>query len=496
VNLREMPPKLSKSTFIRGSQCKKSLYLNWHHPELKDKTSEMQMAIFSQGHEVGRLAQQLFPGGTNAGIYVPENYQKSIDLTTLLIKDGVKVIYEAGFSINGLHCFVDILVHGDDGWKAYEVKSSTQVKPVTLLDAAFQYHVMTLCGLKLADISLVVLNTSYERAGDIDISKLFKIEPVLKQALKLQDRIKQEIGDFLDVLAQPDAPAIDIGPQCSDPYDCDFRGHCWQHVPDYSIFNISRLSGEKKWELYNMGILKFEDIPADFKLNDSQWQQVIAELKGETHIDKAVIKRFLGSLVYPLYFLDFESFQPAIPLFDHSRSYQQVVFQYSLHWLESETSELKHTAFLAENDGSDPRPPFIKQLIADIGTTGDILVFNRSFEAGRLNEIATNFPNFQFPISNIVSRIKDLMVLFQQRQYYVPEMKGSYSIKQVLPALVPGFNYDNLAIGDGGSASHAFMSLISEKNEEKIQMTRKNLLEYCRQDTLAMVEILKVMMSA
>ncbi len=455
----------------------------------------MQLAIFSQGHEVGRLARQLFPGGIDAGIFVPDNYQKSIEMTSRLIHHGAKVIYEAGFSNNGLHCFVDILVHDDDGWKAYEVKSSTGVKPVNLLDTAFQFHVMKLCGLQITDISLVVLNTSYKRSGPLEINKLFKTESVLKQVLKLQAQVKENIDDFMQVLNEKSVPETDIGPHCSDPYDCDFRSHCWKHVPEYSIFNISRLSGEKKWELYKMGILKFGDIPPDFKLNNSQWQQVLAELKGETHIDKTAISHFVNSLSYPLHFLDFESFQPAIPLFDNSRPYQQIVFQFSLHTIASKGAPPEHRSFLANNDGNDPRIPFIHQLIEDIGLNGDILVFNRAFESSRLNEIAASFPNFQFPVSNIVSRMKDLMVIFQQRQYYVPEMKGSYSIKQVLPAMVPGFNYENLAIGDGGAASHAFSSLVSEKDKIKVQSVRKNLLEYCRQDTMAMVEILNVLQS-
>ncbi len=455
----------------------------------------MQQAIFSQGHDVGKLAQQLFPGGVDAGIYVPDQYQKSIELTSKLIREGESVIYEAGFSQNGLHCFVDILVKDKEGWKAYEVKSSTQVKNVNLLDAAFQYYVMSLCGIKLADISLVVLNTSYTRKGDIDIRQLFRTETVFEKVLKLQESVKQDIEDFFTVLNAENYPDTGIGPHCTDPYDCDFREYCWKHVPDYSVFNISKLSGEKKWELYNMGVLNFRDIPPDFKLNPGQWQQVFAELNKEKHINRTAIRKFVDTLNFPLFFLDFESFQPAVPLFDNSRPYQQIVFQYSLHRLENEKSSPQHFEFLAANDGSDPRLPFIENLIEDIGKEGDILVFNRAFEVGRLNEIASNFPNFQFQISNIVSRIKDLMVVFQQRQYYVPEMKGSYSIKQVLPALVPGFTYDDLAIGDGGSASHAFMSLISEKDEKKIRATRTNLLEYCRQDTLAMVEILKVISS-
>jgi hypothetical protein len=455
----------------------------------------MQLAIFSQGTDVGKLAQQLFPGGVDAGIYVPANYAKSIEMTSRLISEGATVIYEAGFSINGMHCFVDILVKDADGWKAYEVKSSTQVKPVNLLDAAFQYHVMTLCGLQLSDISLVVLNTAYERNGELDISQLFRVESVYQRVLLLQDRVKNDAEDFSLTLKSPEVPVIDIGPYCSDPYDCDFHGHCWHHIPNYSIFNISRLAGNKKWDLYKMGILRFEDIPADFKLNISQWQQVISELKGETHIDRNAIHKFISKLNYPLYFLDFESFQPAAPLFDGSRSYQQIVFQYSMHIKEDEHSEIRHTSFLAESDGTDPRLPFIKKLIEDIGDNGDIIVFNQSFESGRLNELAASFPEFAGPVAMINSRIKDLMLIFQHRYYYVPEMKGSYSIKQVLPALVPGYNYDGLAIGDGGSASLAFMSLYSEKDLQKIGSVRENLLEYCKQDTMAMVEILKVLMS-
>ena len=487
-----MNPTLSKSTFLRGSQCKKSLYLHWHHPELKDKITAMQQAIFSQGTDVGKFAQHLFPGGVDAGIYVPDNYQKSIELTSQLIRDGVPVIYEAGFSFNNLHCFIDILVKDADGWKACEVKSSTQVKPVNLLDAAFQYFVMTACGLELADISLVTLNTAYERIGELDINQLFKIESVYQQVLKRQDKVRQDIGDFFSTLNAQEVPIIDIGPHCTDPYDCDFRGYCWQHVPDYSIFNISRLNGDKKWELYRAGIVRFEDIPPDFKLNDSQWQQVKAELKGDSHIDYTAINTFLDGLAYPLYFLDFESFQPAVPLFDHSRPYQQIVFQYSLHTMESRTSGVTHTSFLAENDGTDPRIPFINRLVSDIGNSGDIIVFNKSFESSRLSELATSFPEYKEQVGMINSRMKDLMVIFQQRQYYAPEMKGSYSIKQVLPAIA-GFSYENMPIGDGGSASMAFTSLFTEPDPEKIKTTRENLLEYCKLDTMAMVEILKVL---
>jgi hypothetical protein len=161
--------------------------------------------------------------------------------------------------------------------------------------------------------------------------------------------------------------------------------------------------------------------------------------------------------------------------------------------MESRTSGVRHTSFLAENDGTDPRIPFINRLVNDIGNSGDIIVFNKSFESSRLSELVTSFPEYKAQVGMINSRMKDIMVIFQQRQYYVPQMKGSYSIKQVLPAMVPGFSYENMPIGDGGSASMAFTSLFTEPNPEKIKTTRENLLEYCKLDTMAMVEILKVL---
>jgi len=471
----------------------KSLYLHWHNPELRDVISPLQQAIFNQGTEVGLIAQHLFPGGVNSGINLPDDYLKCIEMTSNYIEKDVDVIYEAGFMAGNLLCFVDILVKDGQEWSAFEVKSSTNLKPVNILDAAFQYYVLKKAGLNVKEISIVLLNPAYEREGEIIVNRLFKFENITRQVIKLQRRIMEYSEHFLTHLNSSAMPDIDIGPHCFDPYDCDFHGFCWKHVPEYSVFDISRLSGEKKWDLYRKGILKFEDIPPDYSLNQHQWQQVKAELDQVKHINKDAIEQFVNNLQYPLYFLDFESFQPAIPLFDHSRPFQQIVFQFSLHILVSPGSELKHGFFLADQDGCDPRGPFIENLIRDIGEEGDIIVFNRSFEASRLKEIATRYPEYDLAVKKILNRIKDMMVLFQNRHYYVPEMRGSYSIKQVLPAMVPGFGYENLAITDGGAASYAFRSLLKESDAAIIERTRKNLLEYCKLDTLAMVEILRAL---
>lgn len=210
---------------------------------------------------------------------------------------------------------------------------------------------------------------------------------------------------------------------------------------------------------------------------------------GETIIDSAAIEEFLNTFDYPLYFMDFESFQPAVPMFDNSRPYQQLPFQYSLHFQKSKTSKLEHKEFLAET-GTDPRIPFIERLIEDTKSDGKIIVYNKAFELMILNAIAVDFPQYIKDINDITDRIIDLMVPFQKKWYYSPEMQGSYSIKKVLPALVPELNYEGLEVADGGTASLAYESLFVETDIVKIEQTRKNLLEYCKLDTLAMVEIL------
>ncbi|MBI9037607.1 MAG: DUF2779 domain-containing protein [Bacteroidales bacterium] len=459
---------------------------------MQDPISESQQAIFDCGQNVGELAQQLFPGGVMAAFDLPEGFMKSIHKTRELIEQGNSIIYEAGLMHENTHCFVDILVKKNGKWFIYEVKSSTGIKDVYIYDAAFQYYVLSNLGLEIEDISIVYINNQYIRQGNIDINQLFNIESVFDRIIEIQATVKNLLSNQVEALQKPDAPNIDIGKHCSDPYDCNFKGHCWKDVPDYSVFNISRLRAEKKFDLYNDGILNTTDVPDEYPLNTNQLLQVHADKTGEAIINKPAIREFVNKLNYPLYFLDFETFNPAVPLYDYSKPYQQIVFQYSLHLLDKPGGQLQHKEFLAGTKG-DPRIPMIEQLIKEIGRHGDIVVYNRGFETARLNEIEASFPKYQTAIENMISRIVDLMIPFQQKLYYTPEMKGSYSIKKVLPALVPAFTYDDLEINNGGNASLAFANMLNETDQQQINKTRKNLLEYCKLDTLAMVEILRVL---
>ena len=302
-------------------------------------------------------------------------------------------------------------------------------------------------------------------------------------------KVKAHIKQMKLMLGNSSIPDIKIGNYCNDPYACSFTGHCWQNVPDYSIFNISRLSADKKFELYEQGILNVSDVPNDFPLSENQQLQVISEKTGETTINKHEIRTFVNTLQYPLYYLDFETFQSGIPMFNQSKPFQQIPFQYSLHIQKEPNGELIHKEFLAEANDTDPRIPFIEKLLNDIARVGDIIVYNKGFETARLNEIGNDFPKYKSPTDALVNRVVDLMTPFSQKHYYTQSMNGSYSIKKVLPALVPELSYKDLNIAQGGDASLAFENLYNKTNQNNINQVRKDLLEYCKLDTLAMVEI-------
>ena len=482
---------LSKSTFIRGLKCHKSLYLNKHQKQLRDQLSEMQLAIFEQGNKVGELAQNLFPGGIDCTSKSYFDFSEAITKTNDLIKNGQKVIYEAAFQYNGILAILDILVKDEEGWKAYEVKSSTSVSTTHVMDATLQSYVIQNSGLELVDVSIVYINNQYKRKGDLNIKELFSTSSIHEKVLEKMTTIPSKIIELKKVLNKSETPNVDIGPHCTSPYNCDFIGHCWKHIPDYSIFDISNLNQEKKFELYNNGIVDFKDIPNDFQLSKNQKTQIQCELDDKTIMDQTKLSTFINDLKYPLYYLDFETFSTAVPLFDNTKPYQQMVFQYSLHVNNSKHSSTLHFEYLAKNDGSDPREEFVKQLINDCKTEGDILVYNISFEKSRLKELINIYPHYRIPLEKIIFRLKDLMVPFQKKWYYSKEMKGSYSIKKVLPALSNELNYTELEIQDGGLASHTFTQLITSANKKNEEDIRKNLLEYCKMDTLAMVKIVE-----
>ena len=477
---------LSKSTYLRGHQCLKRLWLHKNKPELRDDYSSQQEALFAQGTSVGELAQQLFSGGKDA---TPENYydwKPAFEKTKKWLDEGQEVIYEAAFSYGNVMAALDILVRRDGEWHAIEVKSSTKVHDYHKTDGSLQYWVMSKAGVRPDKFFLMHINNQYTRQGELDIEQLFTLEDITEDVILRQSEVESNLKKCFQALKENTEPAIEISGQCSDPFPCDFMGYCWKHIPNYSVFNVSRI-GEKAWDLYDHGVYEIEDIPNDYPLSDGQQIQVLGEKTGQEIFLKSEISSFLNEWEYPLYFFDFETLGPAVPLYDLTRPYQQYPFQYSLHVVQKDNS-VQHYEYLGDGK-SDPRPKLIERMIDELGTSGSIVTYNMGFEKGKIAAMAEQFPEHASALLALNGRIVDLIIPFRSRWYYKPAMQGSASIKKVLPALIPSLSYSDLEIQEGGMASDIYQAMCEGTFQGDVENTRKDLLEYCKLDTWAMVEI-------
>ncbi len=462
---------------------------------MRDAVSPEQKAIFSRGSNVGILAQRLFPGGTDATPKKRSDTIAAVEKTQQLIKDGEEVIYEAAFQHDQVLAILDILVKINNQWFAYEVKSSTKISQTYLLDASLQYWVITNSGLSLENISLITMNNQYVKQGNLKFNELFTITSVLKQALLNQSMVDGKIKFSKKVAIDPVMPVIEIGEHCFSPYNCDFMGTCWKSVPKNSVFEITGIQKVEQFNLYNAGFRTIEEIPEINTLDKNANIHIKAFKTGKAKVDVASIKSFLEKVTYPVFFMDFESFMPAIPIYNGTKPYQHIPFQYSLHYKKDKVSSVEHTCFLAEQ-GTDPRKLFLENLLKQTEKVGTILVYDALMERNILNGLKKDFPEYTAEIDLRLKRFVDLMIPFQNRSYYHPAMKNSYSIKNLLHALVPDLSYENLKIGKGSIAMVAFEHLQTETDLFKIIETRENLLEYCKLDTLSMVKVFEIIEKA
>lgn len=483
---------LSKSLYIRGLQCEKSLWLKKKKPEVLQVPDDSAQAVFDTGTSVGELACELFSGGER--IEYTGDFNAQMAKTKELIEYGAKVIYEATFCFDGILVMVDILCVREGGLVINEVKSSTSVKEVYIDDAAIQYYVISSLGYKVSGANIIHIDNTYVRGEKLELEKLFHTEDVTEQIMQKQAEISQILNKFEEILSKNVEPEVDIGPHCSDPYNCDAWEYCWREqrgIPEYSVFNISRLRSDKKFDLYKSGIVKFEDIKELDKFNASQQIQIRSELSKEQIIDKEAIKEFLETLSYPLYHLDFETFQQAVPEFVGLSPYEQIPFQFSIH-KEDGKGNLEHFEFLAEV-GADPRYELALNLIKFIPQDACVLAYNMIFEKRVIRQLALNYSQISSELMAIHDNIKDLMAPFASKSYYHPKMQGSYSIKYVLPALMPEFEsaYKDLnLIHNGGEAMQAYEAM-THMSADECEAYKKALLAYCKLDTLAMVKVLE-----
>ena len=547
---------LSKSRYTAFCQCPKNLWLKVYKPEEATVDAGLQ-ARFAQGNVVGDLAMGLFGVFKEAHAEKADgslNLTKMVEQTRQWMDEGVENICEASFICEGGYCAVDILRKTAGGWAIYEVKSTSfpefngqEAKLEKYApDIAYQKWVLTQCGVNVTGTYLVCLNSDYVRQGELDINQLFVVNDMKEMVDNEYLKVQACVSQAMKVINNEQEPDTELSECCMKPYGCAFWEYCKrQHgVPSPSVFDIYGGKGKggftfkKKLDYYHQGLISFEDLRST-DIGPIQNMQIEAALTNKEYINTEGIRKFLNKLSYPLYFLDFETMQDAVPQYDGAKVYAQITFQYSLHVKEREsvstfvdTGKLKYTKianyithreFLAPSDGSDPRRALAEQLCKDIPKDVCTLAYNKMFECGRIRELAALYPDLSDHLLNIADNIKDLIDPFRAGDYYVPAMGGSFSIKSVLPALFPNdpeLDYHNLdkRCQNGGDAMTIFPRLQQLEQSlpkqgaqnqdgllvmsdslmpmheqirirEEINASRQALLDYCKLDTWAMVKV-------
>lgn len=497
---------ISKSKYCNFLECPKILWLLKYKPE-EFKLNQSAQGIISTGTKVGEYARNFFGDFVDVTAYKDDgklDISKMIEKTKEEINKGAPIICEASFDYYGRYCAVDILKREKDGFKIYEVKSSaTSEKDKYLPDLAYQKYVLEKCGMKVIGIYLMHINGNYIFEEELDIKEFFiadfmdndieqeeqKIEENLQEAKKILD---------LDLKNEPQKSLI----ECKKREDCAFWEYCFKNFSPLEESKLSKMKFKDKIYCYEKGFISLNQLMHHTKGATQRRQiQLDCIFYDKPYIEKAKINEFLDELKYPIYFLDFETLKPIDcldfdiePVFSEFKGctpYQQVPFQYSLHYIESPGGKLKHKEFL-DTSGIDPRRLLAEQLCKDIPKDACVLAYHKQFECTRLKELAKAFPDLSEHLLNIQNNVIDLKTPFQERYYHTKEMNGSASIKKVLPALFPNdaeLSYQNLDGVQSGTDAMSIFPKIKNMSPDEAEKARKSLLEYCKLDTLAMVKI-------
>jgi len=480
-------PKLSKTRFLAGQQCHLRLWYECFNRDLASKTGPVQQAMFDTGHEVGRLATEIYPGG----VRIEEDHfhhEDAVRSTLAAIKDpNVPAIYEAAFLEDGVRIRVDVLQRvNDNAWNLIEVKSSTKVKKEHVPDVAVQLHVLQSAGLSVNRAGIMHINNQYVYDGrNLDRNSFLTFTDQTEEALSQQGVIPSQLATLKDMLGKNVPPDILPSPHCKKPYLCSFWEHCTQAMPEYWVVKEKGISEKIQKELRAVGVEDMRDIPDDFPLT------AIQQLRRDCVVNQ---KEYIGpklggelmKVEHPIHFLDFETIGPAIPKYGGTRPYQTVPFQWSNHIMH-DNGNLERQEYLCLED-QDPREEFAETLLKALGEKGSIVVYT-TYEKGVLEGLAEHLPQYKDRLHAVIERLYDLHVVVKNH-YYHHEFHGSFSLKAVLPAVVPEMQYDDMEIQEGQMASLQYLRMIDAatppKEKEKI---KKDLLTYCAQDTMAMVRI-------
>lgn len=487
------PIILSKTNYILYRECSKNAWLKIHKPliYLKSELSEFEKSIIETGNEVELEARKLFP----TGILIEGRDEASQVQTTEYLYKGEKTLFQAVFGLNSFLAATDILRLNPEtgGYSIYEVKATNSVDDkVHIHDLAFQVNVLRMAGLVVEKAIVIHLNSKYIREGELEITKLFEFTDVTLRVEEIMGEVLEEMNFALKYLSADKEP---VG-----PCDCLRKGrskHCTTfkysnpQVPDYSVHDIARigLSKAKLTELVDSNIFHIKDVPRELELSDTQRNQIDSYIFDKVFIKHDEIREEFENLVFPLYFLDYETFPAAIPRFDGFSPYQQIPFQYSLHVVDKPENEPKHFEFLYTKN-SDPSFEFVQSMQGHIGKIGSVIVWHKSFECGRNRELAIRIPEAKDFMNDVNARVYDLEDIFKKQYHVHKDYKGSSSIKKILPVLAPDLSYKNLQIQEGGSATQNWNKVVSEKMDDFERDTIiQNLKDYCMLDTYAMYMI-------
>lgn len=491
---------LSKSDYMLFLKHPAWLWLKKYDKNKLPPTDDSLQAMFDGGNLFESYANKLFPNAVKLGFDNYDEYLSLVNRTTEAIKNNVECILQGRLEFEGKTCIFDVLQKvGDKEFDLIEIKASTKAKSEHEYDLAFQLMVLEKCGYKARNIIVIHVNNEYVRNGEIDIKGITTQTDVTQKVKSLRKITEEQISLAYEVLASDKCP--DLSPRYANKIEVP--GVCWfsewldiykglKHNDDpYNIYELSYPTAEQIGKLEDAGITKIADVPQELALRDKQLAQIETTRDNKRIIKKEEIKSFIETFKYPLYFLDYETFSSVIPQFDGGSPYKDYPFQYSLHLIESPTSEVKHFEYLHDQN-TNPMPGLLKKLKEDIGDKGTILAWNMSYEKGCNDLMGKLYPEYDDFLKQVNERIKDLMIPFYNMWFFDKDFFGSASIKKVLPVVVPELGYKEMDVGDGLTARRTWTQTVLE---DRNQPNRKNILEnlskYCTLDTFAMVRIFK-----
>ncbi|HAF48073.1 MAG TPA: hypothetical protein DCL08_02395 [Anaerolineaceae bacterium] len=459
---------LSKSDFLLFLEAPMHLWAKTHNQLQQKPLSPYEQHLMLQGQEVEALARE----------YIETNLLPNYSDAQLL--------WQPTYHDNQFEIRADALIWDKTGdyYDLYEIKSSTAVRTDHEYDLTFQLLLLE-SFLNICHVFIVHINKDYQYSGEIDIGQFFSVEEVSE---KIEKRRENVLALRQAAMQVPLVPLPKPSFACTKPQSCPCPNLCHPNLPENPIYNIPYI-GKKARTLREMGITDINAIPVDFPLNDKQQRHVQAVKEAKPLIDKDSIRDALAILEYPLYFLDYETFNPAIPLFPGYRPYEHIVFQYSLHVIREPGSDPQHFECLI-TDKIDPAPMIVRDLLDHLGDSGSIIVWNQSFEAHRNQDLAGHCESFSPQLDRINDRLFDLMKIFKDGHYIHPDFHGSASLKAVLPVLCPEYRYENLQITNGEETMMTWYWLqTGDLDADTLDETKAAMKAYCELDTYAMVAI-------